>query len=103
MTITGKVWTGTAINTAVEFVLPDGTITDPSEITLSYSLGAGIDYVVWIYGEVGSIVKTGTGLYNATIDTTDAPTNPTVTLVWRGTGACAAVTVVELNLSTPPA
>jgi hypothetical protein len=75
------------------------TPTDPSTITLTYVPGEGPP-VVWTYGGTGSIVRVSTGVYSAELNTT-APGPWSV--MWTGTGSCAAVDVGGFPVASLPA
>jgi len=66
-----------------------GTLADPTTVTLSYRPGPGQALVVVTYPSA-PIIKDGTGLYHADLDTTAATVSAVWTYEWDGTGAVQA-------------
>ena len=78
-----------------------GEPTDPSTVTLKFSQGAGkYPSTTWVYQGVGSITRSGTGVYVAELDTTDQP--GTWTVVWFGTGAVQVVQDAQFPVKANP-
>lgn len=99
MALPNPLYAGNGLTTTVTFTVANGTITDPDTVTLKYKAGSAAT-VTWTYLGTGSIMKTGTGVYTAELDTTALAGSWTIE--WIGTGACAAVSVSNTQVSTPP-
>lgn len=73
--------------TSSAFTSITGTIVDPDVVTFSYQVQGQTEYTYTYTNGTGdptnTIVRDGTGLYHADIDTTGAPGN----WVWRWAGA----------------
>jgi len=95
-TVISPVIAGTAVTTTATFTTAGGTVTDPDTIVLKFQAGGG-STTTWTYGGTGSITKTSTGVYAATLDTTGIA--GTWIAEWIGTGACAAVSVAQFQVN----
>jgi len=67
----------------------DGNLADPSVVTMKYRPGVAAAVVTVTY-PASPIVRDGTGLYHADLDTTGAATD-TWTYLWDGQGAVQAI------------
>ena len=82
-------YTGSVSSPTGGFRDVNGNLTDPTTITLAYSLNNGTPTVV-VYPSA-PIVKDGQGLYHADLDTTGATAPLTEwTYEWKGTGSILA-------------
>lgn len=66
----------------------NGILTDPTTVTLAYSLNGGTPTIV-VYPSP-PIVKDGVGLYHADLDTSGALVLTEWTYEWKGTGTILA-------------
>jgi len=63
---------GTLVQTMAQFVTAAGAPQDPPNVYFDY-LPPGGSTVHWTYGGTGSIVRSSTGVYTASVDTTGIP------------------------------
>ena len=82
-------YTGPINNPVGGFRDQNGNLADPVTVTLEYRQGPGGTLTTVTYPSA-PIVKDGTGLYHADLDTTGSPEQPWE-YAWIGTGAVQAV------------
>ena len=82
-------YSGTIASPVGGFQDQNGVPADPTTVTLSYRPGPGTSVIAIIYPDA-RIVKDGTGLYHADLDTTGTSPSATWTYEWSGTGAIIA-------------
>lgn len=82
-------YSGTIASPVGGFQDQNGVLADPTVVTLSYRPGPGTSVVAVVYPDA-RIVKDGTGLYHADLDTTGTSPSSTWTYLWDGTGAIEA-------------
>ena len=91
--------TGTLVTVNAEFIDQTTKLpADPTTVTLATSVN-GAAPTIYTYGG-GVIVKDGTGLYHAELDTTAQP--GTWLYEWGGVGNVQAVNVSGFTVVTPP-
>ena len=66
----------------------NGSLADPTTITLSYREGTSGALVTAVY-PAAPVIRDGAGLYHADLDTTGSPEEPWE-YAWQGTGAVQA-------------
>jgi hypothetical protein len=78
-----------------------GVATDPTNIVIGYMIGAASP-VQYLYGSGdGVIIRDGTGLYHADLDTTSWALGMVSFLV-AGSGACKVIQTGQFRLDAPP-
>lgn len=84
---------GSLVTSTATYATENGTITDPSTITLKYKTAAGSTTTA-VY-PASPITKVATGIYQAEFDTTgfSGPGQELWTVQWSGTGAVQAIGV----------
>lgn len=93
-------YSGTTASPVGGFLDQNGVPGDPTVITLSYRPGPGAAVVTAIYPEA-PIVRDGTGLYHADLDTTGTSPSAEWTYVWDGTGAIQAAAANAFIATAP--
>jgi hypothetical protein len=82
-------YSGSTDNPAGGFRDQDGTLADPTTVTLRYRPGPGAAVVTVAY-PASPVIRDGTGLFHADLDTTGTSPSATWTYEWSGTGAIQA-------------
>ena len=77
-----------------------GNLADPSTVTLNYREGPSAPIVTAVY-PAGPIIRDGTGLYHADLDTTGTDPSVTWTYEWTGTGNIQAAAANAFIVDTP--
>lgn len=93
-------YSGTTASPVGGFLDQNGVPGDPTVITLSYRPGPGAAVVTAIY-PAAPIVRDGTGLYHADLDTTGTSPSAEWTYVWDGTGAIQAAAANAFIATAP--
>lgn len=93
---------GSLITSTATFSNAAGTPADPSVVTLAYRKGYGTTVTV-VYPDP-PITRTGTGVYQADLDTSGftGPDNQLWTIQWSGSGNVQAINVSSWTVTPAP-
>jgi hypothetical protein len=78
----------------------DGSLGDPAQVTLKYQPGSEAEVVTAVYPSP-PVVRDGTGLYHADLDTTGFPAG-TWTYLWEGSGGVQAAADSTFGVQAAP-
>ena len=89
-------YTGTIEAPSGGFRGEDGNLADPTAVTLLYRSGS-VQLATFTYGTDEIVVRDGTGLYHADLDTTGSPASQW-TYEWTGAGTVIAAADGAFNV-----
>lgn len=92
---------GSLVRVTGTFTDVNGSLVDPTTVTLKYKVGGGSIITLTFAG--GGLTKQSTGIYYVDLDTTGftGPNYQTWTLEWIGTGTCVSISNDTFNVTVP--
>jgi hypothetical protein len=93
-------YAGTAASPVGGFCDSAGSLGDPEQVVLKYQPGTAAEVVIVTYPS-SPIIRDGTGLYHADLDTTGFSTD-TWTYLWEGDGGVQAVAEASFQVQAVP-